>query len=278
MKKQLLVVAVASILALTGCSKDKDATESKANKSTVVNENSTEIQKVSYILGAEQGGVLKKELEMMAESMHEQLDKDVFIKALSDAYNGKENAFTDEQAQEIIQKFQERKVKEMQEKHANNKIEGEKFLAENAKKEGVKTTASGLQYKVISEGTGKTPKATDTVVVHYEGKLIDGKVFDSSYERGMPVEFPLNGVIKGWTEGLQLMKQGAKYEFFIPAELAYGEQGSQNIEPNSVLIFTVELLTPEQAKKAQEQAQAAIEAQMKAMQEAHSAEQNPTSK
>jgi FKBP-type peptidyl-prolyl cis-trans isomerase len=121
---------------------------------------------------------------------------------------------------------------------------GESFLKENATKEGVKTTASGLQYKALKEGEGKSPKATDTVSVHYKGTLIDGKEFDSSYKRGTPTEFPLNRVIKGWTEGLQLMKEGAKYQFFIPAKLAYGENPppGSGIPANSVLIFEVELL------------------------------------
>ena len=121
---------------------------------------------------------------------------------------------------------------------------GEAFLKENAKKEGVKTTASGLQYKVLKEGEGKSPKATDTVKVNYEGKLIDGKVFDSSYKRGEPVELPLNRVIPGWTEGVQLMKEGATYEFTIPYKLAYGERGTPDgtIPPNATLIFKVELI------------------------------------
>jgi len=120
---------------------------------------------------------------------------------------------------------------------------GEKFLQENATKEGVVTTPSGLQYKVIKQGEGKSPKATDTVLVHYEGTLIDGKIFDSSYQRKEPIEFPLNCVIAGWTEGVQLMKEGAKYRFFIPSKLAYGSRGAgRDIGPNEALIFDVELL------------------------------------
>ena len=121
---------------------------------------------------------------------------------------------------------------------------GEEFLKENAKKEGVKTTASGLQYKVIKEGEGKSPKATDTVSVHYRGTLLDGTEFDSSYKRNEPTQFPLNRVIKGWTEGVQLMKEGAKYQFFIPSQLAYGERGTPGgpIGPNETLIFDIELL------------------------------------
>jgi len=125
-----------------------------------------------------------------------------------------------------------------------NKAKGEKFLAGNAKKEGVTTTASGLQYLVLKSGNGKKPKATDTVKVNYEGKLIDGTVFDSSYKRGKPVSFPLNQVIKGWTEGLQLMPVGSKYRLFLPSELAYGAHGAgSRIGPNTTLIFDVELLS-----------------------------------
>lgn len=120
---------------------------------------------------------------------------------------------------------------------------GEKFLQENATKEGVVTTASGLQYKVLTEGTGKSPKATDTVLVHYAGTLINGTEFDSSYRRKEPIEFPLNRVIAGWTEGVQLMKEGAKFRFFIPSKLAYGTRGAgRDIGPNETLIFEVELL------------------------------------
>ncbi|HPA18449.1 MAG TPA: FKBP-type peptidyl-prolyl cis-trans isomerase [Verrucomicrobiae bacterium] len=126
----------------------------------------------------------------------------------------------------------------------DNKAAGEAYLAENKKNEGVKVTASGLQYAVIKEGTGKQPKANDTVVVHYRGTLIDGTEFDSSYKRGQPIDFPLNAVIRGWTEGVQLMKEGAKYRFVIPSDLAYGARGTPGgpIGPNSTLIFEVELL------------------------------------
>ena len=126
---------------------------------------------------------------------------------------------------------------------AKAKEEGEKFLAENAKRAGVKTTASGLQYEVLEATIGQKPKATDSVRVHYEGTLIDGTVFDSSYKRGESIAFPRNGVIKGWTEGLQLMSVGSKYKFFIPYQLAYGEHGAgASIPPYAALIFTVELL------------------------------------
>jgi len=126
---------------------------------------------------------------------------------------------------------------------AINLAKGEKFLEDNAKKEGVVTTASGLQYLVLTEGTGKSPKKTDTVLVHYAGTLINGTEFDSSYARREPIEFPLNGVIAGWTEGVQLMKEGAKFRFFIPSKLAYGSRGAgRDIGPNEALIFEVELI------------------------------------
>jgi FKBP-type peptidyl-prolyl cis-trans isomerase len=120
---------------------------------------------------------------------------------------------------------------------------GKAFLLENGKREGITTTASGLQYEVLREGNGSSPKATDTVLVHYEGTLINGTVFDSSYKRNEPIDFPLNQVIKGWTEGVQLMKEGAKYRFYLPSELAYGSGGAgRDIGPNEALIFDVELL------------------------------------
>jgi len=141
--------------------------------------------------------------------------------------------------QEIMAKAQA----EAAQKGDENKKKGEKFLADNKSKPGVKTTPSGLQYSVISEGTGPKPTASSTVKVHYTGKLIDGTTFDSSVDRGEPVEFPLNGVIKGWTEGVQLMNKGAKYRFYIPQQLAYGPSSpTELIPPYSVLIFEVELL------------------------------------
>ena len=145
-----------------------------------------------------------------------------------------------QEAQQVLNQF----FQELEAKVAGAaKAEGEKFLAENAKREGVKVTASGLQYEILEPSLGQKPKATDTVRVHYEGTLIDGTVFDSSYQRGEPIEFPLNGVIKGWTEGLQLMPVGSKYKLYIPYELGYGERGAgQSIPPYAALIFTVELL------------------------------------
>ena len=228
---------VSAMLLVTGCSTNNGNQET-STQSVSVTEKSPANEKVGYSLGY-----------MMAEGNKEavgDLNLDTFEKGFRDGYEGNDSALTQEQMQEVLmtyQKEQEAKfVKDMESKATDNKAAGEAFLAANAKKEGVKETASGLQYKVITPGTGKSPKATDVVEVNYEGKLIDGTVFDSSYERGEPIEFPLNQVIAGWTEGLQLMKEGGKYEFYIPSDIAYGEAGNSGIEPNSTLIFTVELL------------------------------------
>lgn len=232
-----LSTLAAAMLLVTGCSTNNGNQES-ATSSVAVTEQSPANEKVGYSLGY-----------MMAEGNKEtvqDLNLDTFEKGFRDGYEGNESALTQEQMQEVLMTYQQEQekkfVEDMQAAAEANKTKGAEFLAANAKKEGVKETASGLQYKVIKEGTGKSPKATDVVEVNYEGKLIDGTVFDSSYERGEPIEFPLNQVIAGWTEGLQLMKQGGKYEFYIPSDLAYGEAGNQGIEPNSTLIFTVELL------------------------------------
>jgi FKBP-type peptidyl-prolyl cis-trans isomerase FklB len=196
--------------------------------------------KVSYSIGLNIGKSMKQEgLD---------INPDALAAAMKDVFSGAKPQLTDEEVQAVMQEFQKemmaKRMKGQQEGLTKNKAEGERFLADNKKKEGIKTTASGLQYKVIKDGTGKTPKATDTVSTHYRGTLISGKEFDSSYKRGEPAEFPVNGVIKGWTEALQLMKEGAKWQLFIPSELAYGERGAgQDIGPNSTLIFDIELLS-----------------------------------
>ena len=196
--------------------------------------------KVSYSIGLNIGKSMKQEgLD---------INPDALAAAMKDVFAGAKPQLTDEEVQAVMQEFQKemmaKRMKGQQEGLTKNKAEGEKFLADNKKKEGIKTTASGLQYKVIKDGTGKTPKATDTVSTHYRGTLISGKEFDSSYKRGEPAEFPVNGVIKGWTEALQLMKEGAKWQLFIPSDLAYGERGAgQDIGPNSTLIFDIELLS-----------------------------------
>lgn len=190
------------------------------------------MDKVSYALGMSIGHQLQ---QMNATD----LNISDFAQAITDVFNG-DAKLTDADAQAAVQDFFSRKAEE-QAKAA--KAEGENFLAENAKKEGVKTLPSGLQYKVLREGNGRKPSATDQVECHYEGTLINGQVFDSSYRRGETATFGLNQVIKGWTEGLQLMQEGAKYRFFIPYDLAYGERGAgQSIPPYAALIFDVELI------------------------------------
>ena len=197
------------------------------------------MDKTSYALGMGIGRQLK---DMGADK----LNLDDFAQAIKDCVAGKPQ-LKDVEAQQLAQAFFAEQEKEQRARAAEigkqKKAEGEAYLAENAKKESVITTASGLQYKVLTEGTGKSPKATDSVECHYEGFLIDGTVFDSSVQRGQTATFPLNGVIKGWTEGLQLMKEGGKTRFFIPYNLAYGEAGAAgSIPPYSTLIFDVELI------------------------------------
>ena len=197
------------------------------------------MDKTSYALGMGIGRQLK---DMGADK----LNLDDFAQAIKDCVSGKAQ-LGDAEAQQLAQQFFAEQEKEQRAKAAEigkaKKAEGEAYLAENAKKEGVITTESGLQYMVIKEGTGKSPKATDSVECHYEGFLIDGTVFDSSVQRGQTATFPLGGVIKGWTEGLQLMKEGGKYRFFIPYHLAYGEAGAAGaIPPYAALIFDVELI------------------------------------
>ena len=198
------------------------------------------MDKVSYALGLGIG-------QQLAQMGATDLNIDDFAAAIKDVINGNELKVSHKDAQGIVQEYfrqQTEKINAMRaEQGKAAKEEGEKFLAENKKKEGVVTTKSGLQYTVLKEGTGKKPKATDRVKCHYEGFLINGNVFDSSVQRGEPAVFPLNQVIAGWTEGLQLMQEGAKYRFFIPYLLAYGESGAGgSIPPFATLIFDVELL------------------------------------
>jgi len=229
-------------------SKEKSSSKTKAESSVTLK---TQGDSVSYAIGQNICQNLKDPFL--------QMNFDVLIKSIQDAIKGK-SEMSQEKIMEVLtalnKRGQERQA-EMQKAEAEkrkiemapviekNKKDGEAFLAENKNKEGVKTTASGLQYKVLvaGPGTGDTPKDTSKVKVHYKGTLLDGKEFDSSYKRKQPSEFPLNQVIKGWTEGLQLMHVGDKFEFYIPYELAYGEEGrGETIPPASVLIFEVELL------------------------------------
>ncbi len=201
--------------------------------------------KVSYVIGMDIGTNLKRQSV--------EINPDILLKGIKDGLSGSKPLMTDQEMRETIAAFQkeiqakqEEVAKKMGEK---NKKEGEFFLAENKKKEGIVTLASGLQYKVLKKGSGKKPKLTDSVTTHYKGTLIDGTEFDSSYRRNQPVSFPVNGVIAGWTEALQLMGEGAKWQLFIPSSLAYGERGAgAQIGPNATLIFEVELISIQEKK------------------------------
>lgn len=199
----------------------------------------TQKEKASYGIGLNIGKNFKEQFP--------DVDVDAMVQGFKDALAGAKPEIDEAELTTVMRNFQE----EMQKKNAErmtelstkNEKEGEKFLAENKKKKGVITLPSGLQYKVIKEGTGPKPKVTDTVTCNYWGKTLEGKEFDSSYKRGEPAQFPLTRVIPGWTEGLQLMPVGSKYEFFIPSNLAYGPRGAgADIGPNATLIFEVELL------------------------------------
>ena len=191
------------------------------------------MDKISYALGLSMG-------QNLMGSGVEKLNYQDLAAGIEDVLTHAQPKISYQEAQQVLNTF----FQELEQKIAGAaKADGEKFLAENAKREGVKVTESGLQYEILEPSLGQKPKATDTVRVHYEGTLIDGTVVDSSYKRGESISFPLNGVIKGWTEGLQLMSIGSKYKFFIPYQLAYGERGAgQSIPPYAALIFTVELL------------------------------------
>ena len=198
------------------------------------------MDKVSYALGLGIG-------QQLAQMGASELNIDDFAQAIKDVISGSELKVQHREAQKIVQVYFQKQEEKLSAQRAEagkqQKEAGEKYLAENAKKEGVITLPSGLQYKVLKEGNGKKPSAKDTVMCHYEGFLIDGTVFDSSVQRGEPATFPLQQVIAGWTEGLQLMQEGAKYRFFIPYRLGYGEGGAgASIPPFAALIFDVELI------------------------------------
>ncbi len=229
MMKRRLAMAMCAAVALSGAAFAADAPELKSDK-----------EKISYSIGMDIGGNLKRGSV--------EVDPDLLAKGLKDSYGGGKTILTEDQARQAIADFQKtlmaKQAETMQKLSEKNKADGEKFLAENAKKEGVKVLPSGLQYKEITPGTGKSPKTTDTVTTHYKGTLIDGTEFDSSYKRGQPATFQVSGVIPGWTEALQLMKEGAKWQLFVPSNLAYGERGAgREIGPNATLIFEVELIS-----------------------------------
>jgi FKBP-type peptidyl-prolyl cis-trans isomerase FklB len=220
--KHLIFIISASLLALPLFGQEKSP-QLKDQK-----------DKVSYSIGLNIGTNLARQKV--------EVNPDLLTAGIKDAIAGKPQ-LTQDQIKDVMTQFEKDMEQKQKAAGEKNKTDGAKFLEENKKKPEVKTTASGLQYKVIKDGTGPQPKATDMVTVNYRGTLINGTEFDSSYKRGQPATFPLNGVIKGWTEGLQLMKKGAKYQLFVPSELAYGERAvGPDIAPNATLIFEVELL------------------------------------
>ncbi|MBR3528843.1 MAG: FKBP-type peptidyl-prolyl cis-trans isomerase [Bacteroidales bacterium] len=199
------------------------------------------MDKLSYALGHNIGH------QLMDMGLETSLNVDDFAAAIRDLFTGKEAQLSAEESRQVLDRFftemEQLQQAEAEQKGKAAKSEGEAFLAANAKREGVFCTRSGLQYEILNEGNGPRPTAADTVRCHYEGTLIDGTVFDSSYRRNQPAEFGLRQVIAGWTEGVQMMKVGAKYKFYIPYQLGYGEHGAGNsIPPYAALIFTVELL------------------------------------
>ena len=226
--KKTIVTVLGLVTAFWLCAADGDPF--KSNK-----------ERISYTLGMLYGKQLKQgDVEV---------DFDQYLKGLKDAATGGKLLLTEEQAREVYQGFmQELRAKQAEKQKAEgekNQKAGEAFLAENKKKDGVVTTASGLQYKIETKGTGRIPTSNDTVVCHYRGTLLDGTEFDSSYKRGQPMEFGVRGVIRGWTEALVMMPVGSKWKLFIPSELAYGERGSRGVVPipaNSVLQFDIELI------------------------------------
>src|SRR6266576_2486126 len=227
--KHLIVFVSASLLALPLFAQEKSP-QLKDQK-----------DKVSYSIGMNIGFNLSKQKV--------DINPDILAAGIKDAIAGKPQ-LTQDQVKEVMAQFEKDMEQKQKQAGEKNKTDGAKFLEENKKKPGVKTTASGLEYKVEKEGTGAQPKPTDMVSVNYRGTLIDGTEFDSSYKRGQPATFPVNGVIKGWTEALQLMPVGSKWQLFVPSSLAYAERGAGgDIGPNATLIFEVELLSIQEKSK-----------------------------
>ncbi len=254
----------ATVMLAAGCQKDDTATaktDTPAAETQVAKtiEFKSDDEKVAYAIGVSFANYLSTSLEKPKE-LGIELDKDMVLKGIEHAFAGKPE-LSEEDSHTALEGFDKRLTALAQEKAKAksdaDKKAGDEFRANYEKQEGVKKTESGLLYKELTPGTGKAPKATDTVEVQYKGTLIDGTKFDSSYDRGKPATFPLNRVIPGWTEGVQLMKEGAKYEFVIPPELAYGEQNTPTIPANSTLVFEVELVKVHDAKAPESEAKKA---------------------
>lgn len=236
--KSIFAVSMMTVLAVSGCEQLKKMTGGDPAAKL-----ETDDQKIAYAIGQQIGGSMK--------SQGLQVNTAILAASIDEVLAGKPSRMKPEEMQAAMMKMRENLTAKQEASGKENIEKGAKFLEENKKKPNVKVTASGLQYEVLTEGTGAVPKSEDTVKVHYSGTLIDGTKFDSSYDRNEPAEFPVTGVIKGWTEALQLMKQGAKWKLAIPSDLAYGPQGRPSIPANSVLVFEVELLEVKAAPKAE---------------------------
>lgn len=233
MKKQFLLPLLIVALAAPGI-----AAETKPPTAAAPAAFKSEKEKAGYALGLNIGGNFKRQgLEP------ELVDADTFARGVKDALTGGKPQLTEQEIGDTLKALQQTVMEKRKVAGEKNKIAGEKFLADNKSKPGITTLPSGLQYKILTAGKGESPKADHTVTVNYRGTLIDGTEFDSSYKRGQPATFRVGGVIKGWTEALQLMSPGAKWQLFIPASLAYGERGNAGIPPDSTLIFEVELIS-----------------------------------
>ncbi len=245
MKKLIFIAMLTALIIGVACNTKNSSVDQGDAKLTL----DSKVQKTSYAMGYNMGQNLK--------GLPADLDFVAVVQGIKDASKGERPKIGREEIATLLSDFQQKITRPQPQRPAVNKelaeknaAAGEKFLQENAKKEGVKVTDSGLQYQVLKAGQGEQPIATDVVKVHYRGTFLDEKEFDSSFKRGEPIEFSLNGVIKGWTEGVQLMKKGAKYRFFIPAKLAYGPNGTPDgtIGPNATLIFEVELIDIKKGK------------------------------
>jgi FKBP-type peptidyl-prolyl cis-trans isomerase FklB len=229
-KKSIITIALSALLiTMLGCFAKEKVTELK-----------TQDQKVSYLLGLDMGSYLKK--------MGIAIDQAALFQGIKDTLSGQKPLLTQEQAaalkQEFGKKMQEEQMAKAKAAGEKNSKEGAAFLEKNKSEKGVITTASGLQYTILTQGTGSKPKSTDVVTVNYRGTTLDGKEFDSSYKHGQPATFPVTGVIPGWTEALQLMNVGTKAKLFVPSSLAYGERGAgEDIGPNATLVFDIELIS-----------------------------------
>lgn len=243
--KKIIIIAVLSLTVLFSASAQKSKAKKKTSAKTAPTVVKSDNEKMGYAVGYDLGLKISSDIE----SKGLEIEMKSFLEGVQDAFLKKEASLSPEELQASMEKFQQQlqtkqdeNMKKYNELVERTKKEGEEFLAANKTKDSVKVTASGLQYKILRTGSGPSPAETSSVVVDYRGRLVNGVIFDESYKRGEPITFKLNQVIRGWTEGLQLMNKGAKFEFYIPSELAYGDQPKGNlIPPGSTLIFEVEL-------------------------------------